>query len=104
MARLSDAIRNYRWPWSGVEQIIRWSIRALWLLLFLVLMLPMGYWGKPWTLYYVAGMVCLILPMLFSKKELLDFDKSVKWAEVVLLNEQERLLIEQTLPVLLNND
>ena len=101
MARVLDALCNHCRPWGSVEQIIRWSIRALWLLLFLALMLPMGYWGKPWTLYYVAAMVCLILPMLFSKKELLEFDVS---DGITLLNEQERPSNEHEYPVLFKYD
>jgi hypothetical protein len=34
----------------------------------------MGQFEKPWTFAYIGAVLCLILPVLFSTKELLDID------------------------------
>jgi len=35
----------------------------------------MGYWHLPFTLPFIGAVLSLILPLLFSKKELLSLDK-----------------------------
>jgi len=52
--------------------ILRLGYRFLWVLLFLTFMVTMGYWHLPHTIYYVAGLLALLLPLIFSEKELFE--------------------------------
>ena len=57
---------------SNVEQIetlLKWGHRALYVLLFISLMVVMGYWHTIITYTFLASVLCLILPALFYKEE-----------------------------------
>lgn len=54
--------------------VLRWAYRLLYLQLFIALIVVMGYWQVPFTLPFIASVVCLLLPVLFSRKEIFAQD------------------------------
>ena len=50
-----------------VEQVLTWAYRSLYVLLFISLVVVMGYWRLTITYTFLASVICLLLPLLFSK-------------------------------------
>ena len=67
---------------SEPVDVIRWAYRLLYVQLFISLMVVMGYWGEIMTYTFLGSVLALLLPVLFSRKEMFDV------SEKVLLNEQ----------------
>ena len=55
---------------DGPLEIIKWSYRLLYLLLFIVCMVVMGYWHVPITYTFLGSTLVPILICFSSKKEL----------------------------------
>ena len=56
--------------------MIQWAYRLLYVLLFLGLIVPMGYLANPTTLPFLGALFCFLLPILFSQDVLFldDYD------------------------------
>jgi len=50
-------------------EIFKWGDRLLYLMLFISCMVVMGYWHVPITYTFLGAVICLILPLLFSKED-----------------------------------
>ena len=72
--------------------VLTWGYRLLYVLLFILLMVMMGYWQLPFTIWYFGAILALLFPLLVSRKELLTVEVITP---DVHLNEQQRPIIEQ---------
>jgi len=50
-----------------VVQVMTWAYRSLYVLLFISLIVVMGYWRLTITYTFLASVICLLLPLLFSR-------------------------------------
>ena len=55
--------------------ILRWAYRLLYVELFISLIVVMGYWTELITFAFLGAALCLMLPLLFSRKELLTIEE-----------------------------
>jgi len=51
-------------------KLIRHAYNLLYVLLFISLFVVMGYWEVPSTIPFLGAILALLLPVLFSRKEL----------------------------------
>ena len=63
----------------GPLTVLRWANRALYLLLFVSLIVVMGYWHISITYTFLGSVFCLIMPTLF-------LDKLERYPKVLKLN------------------
>ena len=50
---------------------LKWGYKLLFVLLYVVFIVPMGYWYLPFTIPFFVACVALLFPLITSKKELL---------------------------------
>jgi len=51
-----------------------WGYRFLFVLLYIAIIIPMGYWSVPFTMPYFIAWIALLIPLIFSREELLEYD------------------------------
>jgi hypothetical protein len=86
------------YPYSGSDtmhlsiseplDVIKWGYRFLYLLLFVSLMVVMGYWQSSVTIPFLGAVLALLLPLIFSREELLseegEIAESIECTEVYI--------------------
>ena len=59
-------------------EIITWGYRLLWVLLFISLIVVMGYWHTIITYTFLAAVLALLLPVLFSREVFFGEDDNLE--------------------------
>lgn len=66
----------------SISKSLEWGYKALYLIVFIGLVVPIGYFDSSRTLYYICALLSLTLSLMFSRKELFDpWDYSYLWKE-----------------------
>lgn len=60
---------------ATADLLLLWGYRLLWPMLYIGFIVPMGYLTFPTTIPFYGALLCAILPILFSKKELFTIEE-----------------------------
>ena len=59
-------------PLDDPLNILKWGYRALYVLLFISLIVAMGRLALPFTIAFLGSIFSLLFPMIFSEKEIFE--------------------------------
>ena len=83
----NDSGDNNVYRTNDALRLLRWGYRFLYVLFLLTFLVSMGYWHLPHTIYYVAGLLALLLPLIFSEKELFSLEYDVHKCTLEYISE-----------------